>query len=202
VVVVRSPPSHITIPLFLTEQERVCVCAYIYNRNKLSEGQRRRVQLFLGLLVPSEVILLDEVTSLLDVVSRGDLLQYLRKESEQRNCTVVIATHVFDGLDNWATRLVHLRSAPRAMAGTIAFDAPPPPGVPLFVTVEQRLRAEQELKRKEESQEDEAEAGEDALIERSARAATLQGAGGYAPGRSALMRTILPRSMEPYGTHF
>ena len=45
--------------------------------NKLSDGQRRRVQLFLGLLYPFKVLLLDEVTALLDVVCRFDIYAYI-----------------------------------------------------------------------------------------------------------------------------
>lgn len=73
---------------------------------RLSDGQRRRVQLLLGLLHPAKIILLDEVTTDLDIVARADLLQLLREESEQRGVTVVYATHILDGLYEWATHLV------------------------------------------------------------------------------------------------
>ena len=53
------------------------------------QGQRRRVQIFIGLLRPFEVLFLDEVTVSLDVCVRQDLLRYLRKESEQRGATVI-----------------------------------------------------------------------------------------------------------------
>lgn len=172
--------------------------------NRLSEGQRRRVQLFLGLLVPVRVVMLDEVTSLLDVVSRADLFAFLRKESEQRGVAVVVATHVFDGVDGWATRMLQIRAAPHAQAGTIAYDGPVPAAgsVPLHTTVEQRLRAEHELKRREEAVAEE-EAGEQALLCCDPRAVSTACAGGYAPGRSGrimdhntLALSLSPRSME------
>src|SRR5205809_1124534 len=47
---------------------------------RVSDGQRRRVQLLLGLLWPCEVLLLDEVTTDLDVIARGDLLAFLRAQ--------------------------------------------------------------------------------------------------------------------------
>jgi len=75
---------------------------------RLSDGQRRRVQLLLGLLHPTRVILLDEVTTDLDIVARADLLAFLRQESEQHGVTVVYATHILDGLYEWATHLVWL----------------------------------------------------------------------------------------------
>ena len=52
--------------------------------HQISDGQRRRVQIFLGLIRPFKILLMDEVTVSLDVVVRQDLLRWLRKESEQR----------------------------------------------------------------------------------------------------------------------
>ena len=45
----------------------------------------------------------DSATNSLDVLSRASLLAFLREESETRGCTVVFCTHIFDGLDGWAT---------------------------------------------------------------------------------------------------
>ncbi|MEA2698935.1 MAG: complex subunit, partial [Myxococcales bacterium] len=46
-----------------------------WRMNRVSDGQRRRVQLLLDLERPLRVILLDEVTAELDVLSRADLLR-------------------------------------------------------------------------------------------------------------------------------
>ena len=69
----------------------------------LSDGQRRRVQLFCKLLPERELVLLDEATNSLDVLSRAALLSFLREESEVRGASVIFCTHIFDGLDGWAT---------------------------------------------------------------------------------------------------
>merc|ERR1719446_679892 len=74
----------------------------------VSDGQRRRVQLFLGLLRPFELLLLDEVTTALDVVVRQDLLRWLQRETEIRGATIIYATHIFDGLDDWPTHIHYL----------------------------------------------------------------------------------------------
>jgi CCR4-NOT complex subunit CAF16 len=79
-----------------------------WRMHQLSDGQRRRVQLLLGLIRPFKVLLLDEVTTSLDVCVRQDLLQWLVKESEERGATIIYATHIFDGLDDWATHLHYL----------------------------------------------------------------------------------------------
>ena len=71
---------------------------------RVSDGQRRRVQLLLGLLWPVRVLLLDEVTTDLDVIARGDLLAFLRAQ----NTTILYATHILEGLEDWATHLAYL----------------------------------------------------------------------------------------------
>merc|ERR1711998_301954 len=74
----------------------------------VSDGQRRRVQLLMGLMRNWEVLLLDEVTVDLDVVARANLLNYLKEETEERGATILYATHIFDGLDHWATHFARL----------------------------------------------------------------------------------------------
>jgi len=79
-----------------------------WRMHQVSDGQRRRVQLLLDLERPLKVILLDEVTAELDVLSRADLLGFLRDESQQRGVTIVYASHVLEGLRAWGTHLAFL----------------------------------------------------------------------------------------------
>lgn len=74
----------------------------------VSDGERRRVQLCMGLLRPWTVLLLDEITVDLDLLSRHNFLQFLKKETESRACTIVYATHILDNLAMWPTHLVHM----------------------------------------------------------------------------------------------
>ncbi|KAI0472069.1 CCR4-Not complex subunit Caf16 [Xylariaceae sp. FL0804] len=74
----------------------------------VSDGERRRVQLAMGLVRPWSVLLLDEITVDLDVLSRSRFLDFLRRETEQRDCTVVYATHILDNLAGWPSHLVHM----------------------------------------------------------------------------------------------
>jgi CCR4-NOT complex subunit CAF16 len=53
-----------------------------------------------------QVLLLDEITVDLDVLARSNLLTYLKKECEERGATIIYATHIFDGLDDWPTHIV------------------------------------------------------------------------------------------------
>jgi CCR4-NOT complex subunit CAF16 len=80
-----------------------------WRMHQLSDGQRRRVQLAMGLLRPFQALLLDEVTVDLDVVARAELMKYFEEECAERGCTVVYATHIFDGMEQWATHLARVR---------------------------------------------------------------------------------------------
>jgi len=79
-----------------------------WRMHRVSDGQRRRVQLLLDLERPLRVVLLDEVTAELDVLARADLLRFLRDESEARGVTIIYASHVLDGLADFATDLMFL----------------------------------------------------------------------------------------------
>ena len=39
---------------------------------------------------------------------RQDLLQWLKRETDERGATIVYATHIFDGLDDWPTDVMYL----------------------------------------------------------------------------------------------
>ncbi len=91
-----------------------------WHMHAVSDGQRRRVQLLLGLMRPREVLLLDEITTDLDLVARLDLLAFLRAESEVRGTTILYATHIFDTLDTWATDLVYLEAGKVLVASPLA----------------------------------------------------------------------------------
>ncbi|KAK5681939.1 CCR4-NOT regulatory complex component [Elasticomyces elasticus] len=74
----------------------------------VSDGERRRVQLCMGLLRPWTVLLLDEITVDLDLLSRHNFLSFLKRETEARSCTIVYATHILDNLAAWPTHLAHM----------------------------------------------------------------------------------------------
>lgn len=163
-----------------------------WRMHKVSDGQRRRVQMFLGLLRPFKMLLLDEVTAVLDLVCRQDLLDYLKMECETRGCTIVYATHIFDGLDEWATHCVYLKAQPEngrigyfgalqdipKFQELLAAGAPSP----LMGTVEFWLRAELAIQRNK-AEIYEKEAGANAVGTESELTKSHYGAGGFAPGR-------------------
>ena len=79
-----------------------------WNIKELSDGQRRRVQIMLGLVKPFKLLLLDEITSELDIIVRRNFLAYLKKETIENNATVVYATHILDELKDWTTDIYYI----------------------------------------------------------------------------------------------
>ncbi len=118
-----------------------------WRMHAVSDGERRRVQLAMGLVRPWSVLLLDEITVDLDVLSRAGFLAWLRRETDARDCTVVYATHVLDNLAGWPTHLVHMHlgrvrewgPADDFLAAAAAAAAPDPDGRSLGSTGNSRL---------------------------------------------------------------
>lgn len=80
-----------------------------WRMHSISDGERRRVQLTMGLMEPWDLLLLDEVTVDLDVQVRADLLAFLTQETTQRGATIIYATHIFDGLQTFPTQVIHIQ---------------------------------------------------------------------------------------------
>ncbi|PRT53843.1 putative ABC transporter ATP-binding protein C20G4.01 [Wickerhamiella sorbophila] len=89
-----------------------------WRMNAVSDGERRRVQLCMGLLRPWTSLFLDEVTVDLDVLVRHRLLEFLKTETETRHCQIVYATHIFDGLMGWPSHIVHMHLGQALEAAT------------------------------------------------------------------------------------
>ena len=124
-----------------------------WRMHQLSDGQRRRVQIMLQLLRPAEVLLLDEITTDLDLITRQDFLAYIKSESETNGLTVVYATHIFDGLDDWATHIGYVADRTMAKFGEeasfadLAAHRTAGTAAPLLRTIEGWLRAERDERR-------------------------------------------------------
>lgn len=51
---------------------------------------------------------MDEITVDMDVLGRMDLLEFFKQECEQRGATIIYATHIFDGLEQWITHIAYM----------------------------------------------------------------------------------------------
>jgi CCR4-NOT complex subunit CAF16 len=162
-----------------------------WRMHQVSDGQRRRVQIFIGLLRPFKILMLDEVTVSLDVVVRQDLLRWLKRESETRGATILYATHIFDGLDDWPTHVHYLTNKGSTgwqgrLEDLVPFRELREAGnpSPMLRVAESWLRAELEAHwSQHESRFTEEASGEAAQTEKDAN--RLLSAGGFAPGRMA-----------------
>lgn len=118
-----------------------------WRMHKVSDGQRRRVQICMGLLRPFKVLLLDEITVDLDVLARADLLKFLRKECEERGASIIYATHIFDGLEEWPTHILYVAHGKLQFAMPMA-KIKEISNLSLMRTVESWLRKERDEERK------------------------------------------------------
>eukprot|EP00009_Paramoeba_aestuarina_P012620 CAMPEP_0201538510 /NCGR_PEP_ID=MMETSP0161_2-20130828/67828_1 /ASSEMBLY_ACC=CAM_ASM_000251 /TAXON_ID=180227 /ORGANISM="Neoparamoeba aestuarina, Strain SoJaBio B1-5/56/2" /LENGTH=306 /DNA_ID=CAMNT_0047945391 /DNA_START=49 /DNA_END=969 /DNA_ORIENTATION=+ len=79
-----------------------------WRMHRLSDGQRRRVLIAMGLIQPRRLLLLDEATIDMDIMVRKRFFNYLKEESERDGLTIIYCSHIFDGLGDWATHILHL----------------------------------------------------------------------------------------------
>ncbi|MCX4446780.1 ABC transporter ATP-binding protein [Streptomyces sp. NBC_01789] len=86
----------------------------------LSGGQRRRLDIAMGLTHRPAVLFLDEPTTGLDPGSRADLWDLVRRLRDTNGTTVVLTTHYLDEADALADRLVVVDGGLVAAEGTPA----------------------------------------------------------------------------------
>ena len=79
-----------------------------WKMHKVSDGQRKRVQIMLALLKPFKLLIIDEFLNELDVVVRDRFYKYLTKECKLRNGAIIYATHIFDNLQKWANKVIYI----------------------------------------------------------------------------------------------
>ena len=163
-----------------------------WRMHALSDGQRRRVQLMIGLVRPFKVLLMDEITVSLDVVVRQDLLQWLRRDATERGACIIYATHIFDGLDDWPTNLMFLgRDGKTKWQGPVEdlelyqqMRAAGEPS-PMLRIACKWLRDELHERKEAGLANTEGEAGEAASTLQNKNAKSTISGGGFAPGRMA-----------------
>ena len=123
-----------------------------WSMKALSDGQRRRVQICMGLLKPYKVLLCDEITVDLDILGRLDLLKFFKEECEQRGATIVYATHIFDGMADWMTHLAFTSNGELKYGGAKE-DIPEIQGTKhLLSTIEKWLRIDRDERRVREAE--------------------------------------------------
>ncbi len=85
----------------------------------LSGGQRQRVWIAMAIAQETEVLLLDEPTTFLDLAHQLEVLDLLADLNEERGCTVVMVLHDLNLACRYAHHLVAMRG------GCIVAEGPP-----------------------------------------------------------------------------
>lgn len=73
---------------------------------RLSGGQRRRLDIAMGLIHRPELVFLDEPTTGLDPQSRANLLDHIRRLRREQDVTIFLTTHYLDEADAVAERVI------------------------------------------------------------------------------------------------
>src|SRR5215217_7871310 len=96
----------------------------------LSGGQRRRLDIAMGLINEPVLVFLDEPTTGLDPQSRANLWQHVRSLRDDRDSTVFLTTHYLDEADALCDRILVIdagrivaQGSPEALKRQIAGDA-------------------------------------------------------------------------------
>jgi ABC-2 type transport system ATP-binding protein len=74
--------------------------------NTLSGGQKRRLDVALGLVHSPQLLFLDEPSTGLDPHSRANLWEHIMRLREQRGTTIFMTTHYLDEADTYAERVL------------------------------------------------------------------------------------------------
>ena len=86
----------------------------------LSGGQRRRLDIALGLIHEPPLLFMDEPTTGLDPQSRANLWQHIRGLRDERGVTVFLTTHYLDEADALCDRILVIDHGEIVAAGTPA----------------------------------------------------------------------------------
>jgi ABC-2 type transport system ATP-binding protein len=86
----------------------------------LSGGQRRRLDIVMGLIHRPALVFLDEPTTGLDPQSRANLWTHIRKVRDELGTTVFLTTHYMDEADSLADRILIIDNGVIVAEGTPA----------------------------------------------------------------------------------
>tara|TARA_B100000925_G_scaffold133_1_gene134 strand:- start:490 stop:1278 length:789 start_codon:yes stop_codon:yes gene_type:complete len=80
-----------------------------WRMHTVSDGQRKKVQIMLGLLYPFRLLVIDEFLNSLDIIVRDQFYQYIEKECQNRGASVIYATHIFDNLEKYMNKVLYIK---------------------------------------------------------------------------------------------
>jgi ABC-type branched-subunit amino acid transport system ATPase component len=72
----------------------------------MSAGEIRRVQIVSALAIQPKLIVVDEITAVLDIVGRRQFMKILADLNKNVQCTVILATNILEELGNYISDLL------------------------------------------------------------------------------------------------
>lgn len=90
--------------------------------SSLSGGMRQRAAFLRTALCHADILLLDEPFGALDVITRGDMQDWLLNMRRQLNKTVILVTHDMDEAIYLSDRILILNTAPEGITGEITIN--------------------------------------------------------------------------------
>lgn len=85
----------------------------------LSGGQRQRVWLAMALAQETDILLLDEPTTYLDMAHQLEVLEIVKQLNDQLNCTIVMVLHDLNHAARYSDEMIAMKN------GTIISHGPP-----------------------------------------------------------------------------
>ena len=76
--------------------------------SQLSAGQTRRIQVVGSLSALPKLLMIDEITAVLDIVGRAKFMKAIERLRKEHNTTVIMATNILDDVDSYATDVLLL----------------------------------------------------------------------------------------------
>ncbi|MEZ4816184.1 MAG: ABC transporter ATP-binding protein [Bdellovibrionota bacterium] len=88
------------------------------NFRSLSAGENKRAQIVAALASNPQLILIDEITAVLDIVGRQKFMGHLSNLA-QRGCTIVLATNILENIELFTSHLILLNKGQLSYFGDI-----------------------------------------------------------------------------------
>lgn len=83
---------------------------YKKSLNKLSGGQRQRFNALLAVIHNPDLIILDEVTTGLDIQMRNNILKFLKQQAIEKEKTIILVSHNSDEIEYLCQRVILLHN--------------------------------------------------------------------------------------------
>ena len=93
----------------------------------MSAGENKRAQIIAALASQPKLLMVDEITAVLDIVGRRKFMLHL-KELQKNGATVLMATNILEDLEHYATDLILLNHGRLSYFGTMEMFIGQKPG--------------------------------------------------------------------------